>query len=663
MVMGKWFLNDLKLYLSTCKHISSVAKIHAVAITSGIFGFGSLPAQLIASYARAGHMDVACKLLDNMPERRVDSWNALLIAYSRRNCPLQLMHLYRRMIFENIKPDSSTFTVAIKACTSLMDLELGQEIWRTAVGCGYGDDIFVATAVLNLYAKSGEMDGAMCVFERMCRRDVVTWSTVIAGFVKSGRAMEAVDAYRAMRKEGLEGDGVVMLALIQACAEMRSPKIGCSLHGYMLRKGYAMDVAVQTTLVDMYAKSGRVDSASTVFRIMSHRSIVSWSSLISGYARSGRYAGESLKLLVEMQSCGLEPDLVSLVSALLACSQLGSPSRGREVHGYITRRRIRMDQDEGKDEDQVLSTALIDMYAKCGLLCCARALCEQVSSFRRGDVILWNTIIASYGTHGEGKEALKIFRQMLEAGVAPDHATFAALLSALSHSGLVEEGKYWFESMVEEYGIEPMEKHYVSLVDLFARGGRVEEARELIEGMMASMGPPGMGVWVALLSGCLNHKKFGGVGEWAARKVLLELKGEGKPPKQGSAAGVYSLVSNFFAAAKRWEEVAAVRREMRLVGGGTVVKKAVPGCSVIEVNGRLSAFSVEDRSHPWYGRIAAVVAEMEDAMRRGGGGGYCECECECECECQCECELGGSGGGGCPIPIPIPMVVDAVIET
>lgn len=585
MLLQKWFVKDLKPLLSNLKNNVSISKLHAVIITSGI---SNNEAQLIASYARTGDIDMAHKLFDNLPNRGIDSWNALIIHYSRRNSPAEVMNLYRKMNLARVKPDSSTFTVAIKACTTLLDLKSGEEIWGNAVECGYGTDIFVSSSVLNLLVKCGKMDEAMNVFDGMRRRDVVTWSTMITGLVKSGRAGEAIDVYHRMQEEGFEGDGVVMLALIQACASVEDLKMATSVHGFIMRRCFPVDVMAQTSLINMYAKNGKLDIASSIFRAMSCRNVVSLSALISGHARNGN-AGAALMLLVEMQSCGFEPDLVALMGALLACSHLGFARRGREIHGFIVR--------IGLELDQVVGTALVDMYAKCGSLARAQMLFERTGN---RDGILWNTMIASYGIHGQGEKALSVFHQMIKTQTRPDHVTFASLLSAMSHSGLVEEGMYWFDVMIKDYKIQPMEKHYVSLVDVLARGGRVEEAQSLIQDMECE---PGTAVWVALLSGCINHNKFL-IGESAAKKVL-ELKPD--------CPGIYTLVSNFFAAARKWEEVAMVRRVMKTAG-----MKKVPGYSVAEVSGRLHAFLVEDKSHPQYEQILGILEEMEHTMRALG---------------------------------------------
>ncbi|CAN4115800.1 unnamed protein product [Withania somnifera] len=565
--------HELKPLLLGCKHRALISQIHAVMVSSGLFTHGNTITQIISSYGKTGDLESAHKLFDKIPVRRVDSWNAMIIAYSNNEFPVEVVNVYNQMVLEGVKPDSSTFTVALKACTILQDLEKGEEIMEKVVECGYENDDFVGSSVLNLYAKCWKMDKAAAVFEKMQRRDI--WE-----------GGEAVDLYRRMQREGMVGDAVVMLGLMQACANIADTKLGSSVHGHMIRRTVPMDVSMLTSLVDMYAKNGELELATRVFRKIPCRNSVTWSALISGYAQNG-FAVNALQLLIEMQLSGFTPDVASLVSALLACSDVGSLRLGRSIHGYVARKVI---------VDQVLSTALIDMYAKCGFIYCARALYDRISS---KDLICWNTIIACYGIHGHGREALTLFHQMKDK-IKPDHATFAALLSALSHSGLVEEGRHWFNVMVNEYKIKPSEKHYACSVDLLARAGEVEEAKDLIISMETK---PGLAVWVALLSGCHKHKKFS-VGEVAANRVL-ELIPE--------SAGTFILVANFFAAAKMWDKAAAVRKLMKKTG-----MTKVPAFSAVEVKGRLHAFLMGDTSHPQYEQIMGLLCNLENEMTAMG---------------------------------------------
>lgn len=573
--------------LVASKDEPTITKTHALMILTGIFGNGNSSAKLIQSYARMGHIESARQVFDKSPQCGVDAWNAMIIAYSRRGALIEALRLYHRMGSDGVRPDSSTYTVVLNACARSLDLMTGEETWRQAVDHGYGDDVFVGAAVLNLYAKCGKMDEAMRVFDKMGRRDLVCWTTMITGLAQNGQAREAVDVYRQMQKRGMEGDEVVMLGLIQAYTTLGHLKMGLSIHGHMIRKDIMMDVIVQTSLVDLYAKNGHLELASCIFRKMLYKNVISWGALISGYAQNG-FAGNALELMMEMQSSGYKPDSVSLVSGLLACSQVGCLKLGKSVHGYIVRR---------LHFDCVSSTAVIDMYSKCGSLSSARKVFDQIS-FR--DSVSWNAIIASYGIHGFGEEALSLFLEMRENNVKADHATFASLLSAFSHSGLVEKGRYWFSVMINEYKIQPKVKHYACMVDLLSRAGQVEEAQELIDSMILE---PGLAVWVALLSGCRNHGKLL-IGEIAAKKVL-ELNPDDP--------GIYSLVSNFFATARRWDEVAEVRKIMKKRG-----MKKVPGCSAMEVNGQLHAFLMEDKSHHQYEEIMQLLRKLDYEMKALG---------------------------------------------
>ncbi|XVF72263.1 hypothetical protein PTKIN_Ptkin12aG0106300 [Pterospermum kingtungense] len=577
------WLKHLKSLLFACKDKNSVAKVHAFIILTGLYINKNNIGNLIASYARVGDILSARKVFDKLSNRGVDSWNAMIVAYSRKLFPDEVLGFYHQMIVEGIRPDSSTFTLAIKACVSLMDLEMGEEIWHKAVDLGYQNDVFVASSVLNLYVKCGKMDEAMVVFNKMPRKDLVCWTTLVTGFAQSGRPGEAIDLYRRMQTDGMEGDSVVMLGLIQACVNLGDSKLGLTIHGYMIRNGLSMDIVVHTSLLNMYAKNGYLEYALHVFKKMPSKNHISWGALISGFAQNG-FARNALELLVEMQGYGFKPDLVSLVGALLACTQGGLLILGKSIHGYITRR---------LDFEKVSATAVIDMYAKCGALSYACALFDRIDS---RDRISWNTMISCYGVHGHGKEALSLFLQV-KTNLKPDDETFAALLSALSHSGLVDEGQHWFNLMVNKYNIQPTEKHYACMVDLLARAGFVEEAYKLIDSMKNE---PGAAVWVALLSGCCNHGKSS-IGEMAAKKVLeLNL----------DDLGIHALVSKFFAMGDMWDEVAAVRKLMKETG-----MKKVPGYSVLDVNGKLHAFLKGDKSHHEYEAIASALHKLDREMR------------------------------------------------
>ncbi|XP_033144205.1 putative pentatricopeptide repeat-containing protein At3g25060, mitochondrial, partial [Brassica rapa] len=575
----------LKFLLSSTKHNRHITQIHALVITNGDLLHGSFIARdLVASWVRIGEISHARKVFDQLPHRNVSLYNSMVVAYSRGNKPNEVLRLYDEMIDEGVRPDSSTFTMTIKACLNAMVLEKGEAVWCKAIECGYQNDVFVCSSVLNLYMKCGKIDEAEALFRKMTRRDVICWTTMVTGFAQAGESLKAVEFYRGMQREGFGRDGVVMIGLLQASADLGDQRMGCSVHGYLIRTGLPMNVVVETTLVDMYVKVGFIELASRVFSGMMFKTVVSWGSLISGFAQNG-LADKAFEAVVEMQRLGFQPDLVALVGVLLACSQVGSLKTGRSIHCYILKRHFL---------DRVSATALMDMYSKCGVIASSREIFDRT---RGKDLVCWNAMISCYGIHGDGEEVVSMFVKMTELDIEPDHATFASLLSAFSHLGLVEQGQHWFRSMRERYSIQPSEKHYVCLIDLLARSGRVEEALDMINSDKLDNALP---VWVALLSGCINHRNLS-VGETAANRIL-ELNLDN--------SGIQTLVCNFFATAKKWKEVAKVRKLMR---SGAMEK--VPGYSVIEVNGQLRTFVMEDLSHHEHHHMLQVLRDLSSEMR------------------------------------------------
>ncbi|KAJ6802248.1 putative pentatricopeptide repeat-containing protein, mitochondrial [Iris pallida] len=579
----------LKPILTSVGNPLTLARIHALLILTGSLSrTPHAPAHLIAAYSRLEDIPAARSVLRTTSRPSILAYNSLLIALSRCGSPHQVLSLYRHLLSVGRPlPDSSTFTVSLKACAQLSDLSSGVEVRSHADSLGYSRDLFVCSSLVNLYAKCGDMEGAAEVFDGMPKRDLVSWTTMVTGFVNARQPVEAIQAYRRMRLDGVEEDGIVMVGLARACAELGDTRMGRSVHGHLIRLGMRMDVVVETCLVDMYAKNGEMEAAGMIFDRMRCKNVVSWSALISGYTQNG-LAGDALQKLIEMQDHGFQPDLVALVSTSSACSQIGFLKLGRSVHGFIMRR---------MELERILGTALMDMYSKCGSLSSARALFDRISL---RDSVLWNAMIASYGVHGRGRDALSLFLEMKDSELGPDDVTFASLLSAFSHSGLVKEGRYWFGLMKKEFGIEPEEKHYACMVDLLARAGHLEEAHRLVESMVIE---PGIGVWVALLSGCHNHKKLD-LGESIAKKVL---------DLNPDDLGIYSLVSNVYAAARNWDKVVEVRRVMKKFR-----TRKVPGYSLVEVNGKLHGFLMEDKSHPQYEKIVEMLERLDREMRKLG---------------------------------------------
>ncbi|XP_020107288.1 pentatricopeptide repeat-containing protein At2g33760-like [Ananas comosus] len=365
---------------------------------------------------------------------------------------------------------------------------------------------------------------------------------------------------------------------------------GRLLHQHALCFGLAPDPFVSAALVHMYSSCGDVASARKVFDAMPRRDRVSWTSMASAYAHNG-CALEALEFVALMRRSGVAPGRVGLLSALLACARLGASRRGECFHGFAVA--------AGFEPDVLVATALVDMYAKCGDLVTARSVFDRSGAADR-DVVCWSAMIAGYGYHGCAKDAILMFDRMVEAGVRPNYATFTSLLSACSHSRMVEDGRRLFDSMQKTYSVEPKLNHYACMVDILGRAGELYEAEKLIEGMPVK---PDSSLWGSLLGACRIHGNLD-LGERIADRIF-EL--------DPNHSGYYVLLSNIYAAKSRWSDVERVRK---LMVGRRVNKEQ--GFSLIEFNSQVYKFGVGDRSHPQSEEIYAYLEELIASMKQLG---------------------------------------------
>lgn len=237
---------------------------------------------------------------------------------------------------------------------------------------------------------------------------------------------------------------------------------------------------------------------------------------------------------------GAVPNEPALVSVVSACAQLRSLEHGAWVHAYA-------DQQLQGAMSVILASAIIDMYGKCGGI---RSAVRVFAAMPVRNVYSWNAMIAGLAMNGGERQALSLLWKMQMAGVRPNDITFIGLLSACAHSGLVNEGRRLFDSMIEDFGIQPVQQHYGLMVDLIGRSGRVREAMFFVKSMPVEPHP---GLWGALASACKMHGELE-LGEEVAKK-LIELE-----PRHGSR---YILLSNLYGSANRWDDMAFVRKILK----------------------------------------------------------------------------------------------------
>eukprot|EP01018_Ginkgo_biloba_P004748 Gb_35530 [translate_table: standard] len=421
--------------LQMCTDMKTLKQIHSRMLRSGLDQNTILATKLTSMYAMFGSINSARLVFDKIYIRDVVLWNGMIRGYVRNGLYEEALALYSQMQLARVPPYEFTLPCVLNACAGLASLREGKAIHDHIVRFGFESDFFVGAALIDMYAKCGSVEDARQVFDKMFTRDVVSWNAMIAGYSQNGQRNEALKLFRQMLLEEVAPTSVTMVSVILECTHLGDLKQAKWIHDYVIRNGFASDVYVGNSLIAMYAKCGSVDFVRHLFDKMSERNVVSWNAMIAAYAQNGDANG-ALALFNKMQLVAMEPDAATLVCVRPACALLAALQYGKWIHSYIIR--------SGFEADVSVVNSLIDMYAKCGSVEIARRLFDRMSE---RDVISWNAMIAGYGLHGLGDDALALFSQMQWTGIKPHDVTFITILSACSHAGLVNEGWQYFECM------------------------------------------------------------------------------------------------------------------------------------------------------------------------------------------------------------------------
>ncbi|KAF9606370.1 hypothetical protein IFM89_025038 [Coptis chinensis] len=574
--------------LKACGCLSDGRKIHSWVFKLGYCLDLFVASSLLHMYSRFGFVGDGRRVFDEMSVRDLGTWNAMISGFCQNGKAVEALDVFREMCMEGVKMDSMTVSSILPVCAPLNNLDMGMFAHVYVIKNGLEFDVYVSNALINMYAKFGMLALARSIFDQMMVRDLVSWNSLIAAYEQNSDPIAALGYFVEMKRNGFQPDILTFVSLASIVAQSGDAENSKSVHCCIIKLDLIRgDIFIGNAVVDMYSKLGNIDYAHRVFDGMDNKDVISWNTLITGYAQNG-LASEAMEVYKTMRECEMiVPSQGTLVSILPAYSHVGALRQGMKVHGHTVK--------IGLLSDIYVGTCLIDVYAKCGRLNDAMMLFKQVP---RKSSVPWNAIISGHGIHGQGEKSLSLFGEMEEEGVKPDHVTFVSLLSACSHAGLIDQGQQCFKLMQEKYCIQPGLKHFGCIVDLLGRAGHLDMAYDFIKNMPVR---PDASVWGALLGACRIH---GNVELGAlASEHLFEVDVEN--------VGYYVLLSNIYANVGRWEGVDKVRSLVNNRG-----LKKTPGWSSIEVNNRFGVFYTGNRSHPLseeiYKELKVLMAKIKN---------------------------------------------------
>ncbi|XP_010255652.1 PREDICTED: pentatricopeptide repeat-containing protein At1g11290, chloroplastic-like [Nelumbo nucifera] len=525
-------------YVTVLSLIRAVGTLGSEDMIRGIHGFViklgfeielSIVTALLGLYS-LHDMVIARQLFDPIPVKDLVLWSAMVTACSKNRQFVEAIEIFRKMQYAGVEPNHVSIVSILPACGNLGALSLGKEIHGYSFKRVFSSLTNVQNSLVDMYAKCRNLEVSVLIFNRIVHKDIVSWNTIICGFIENGFPRKALNLFINMVSSCVKPNEITVRNVLVACSQSEQFKFGLGLHCFVLKSGLLAFVSIGTSLLRMYADFGKVGLAAVLFTHLHHKDLIAWSAMIAIYSRAG-YSICAVDTFKQMQLANMKPNKITLVSLVQACASLGAQEPGKSIHAHVIR--------VGYSSNGYIMSALIDFYCKFGKLSEGKTLFDRLPT---KDLICWSSMIHGYGINGCGIEALDTFSKMLQCGTKPNDIVFISVLSACAHCGLIDEGWGWFSSMEEKYGITPTLPHYACMVDLLSRRGYIEEALQFVYRMPVE---PDANIWGALLSGCRSSQGPIEVVEFAAKRLLS------LDPQNTS---YHVILSNLYAEHGRWRD-------------------------------------------------------------------------------------------------------------
>lgn len=483
---------------SSLSDLGEARRFHAEALWYGWDSDLFVGTSLVDMYAKCGSIVDAQNVFDGLSQRDVVSWNALLLAYALQGEAEKALRVYARMADESVMPNDRTFVNALQACSRLAEKEQDcltnghagnisnlariTAIHADAKRMGFETDGFVGSSLVSLYSTYGNILDARRVFDKLCTRDVVSWTVMLAAYVKQGQPEDALHLYRQMSREGVgvTPNGRTFLCALQACAmladkegveKLKYLEEGKAIHKESWKRGYTSDLFINNTLLSMYGKFGSVGDAINMFDKLPVRDVISWNALLAAYTQQGE-AEKVLMLYQEMLEDGMSPNDRTFVNAFQVCSLLSEAEQDDLARGAPTKFEILAKVKalhaealrRGYSSDLFVANTLINMYGKCGSSADAQSVFDVLQN---PDIVSWNSLITAHSQVVDTGVTWRLYRQMMEEGETPDVCTFVSMLQVCGMPSKEEE-----DTVPEQHGtkMELLEKCKLIHAEIRRRG-------------------------------------------------------------------------------------------------------------------------------------------------------------------------------------------------
>lgn len=416
--------------------------VHTLVVKTGFDFDVYVKTSLLCLYAKCGYMEHAHKVFDDMPDKNVVSWTAIVSGYIGAGKYRQAIDTFLRLLEMGLRPDSLSLVRALWACSQLGDIRSGEWIDNYITEIGMARNVFVATSLVDLYAKCGNMEKARLVFDGIVEKDIVAWSSMIQGYASNGLPKEAVDLFFQMQNENLKPDCYAMVGVLSACARLGALELGEWASNLMDRNEFFNNPVLGTALIDMYAKCGSMVQAWEIFKGMKKKDHVVWNAAMSGLAMNG-HVKAVLGLFGQVEKYGVRPDGNTFMGLLCGCSHAGLVNEGRRYFNNMTRVFSLTPTIEHYG-------CMVDLLGRAGLLDEAYQLIRSMPM--KANSVVWGSLLGGCRLHRDTQLAELVLKQLIE--LEPWNSAHYVLLSNVYSASQKWDEAADIRSRMNEQGLQ-----------------------------------------------------------------------------------------------------------------------------------------------------------------------------------------------------------------
>lgn len=473
--------------LKACQKLRGVWEgkfVHCVVLKTGFDSELLVCNGLIHFYADCGWLENARKVFDESSDKDVVTWTTMIDGYAALNCSDEAMELFNLMLVSDVELNEVTLIAVLSACSQKGDLDMGKSIHENIdkksmrcslslhnalldmyVKCGClmsarelfdrmeTRDVYSWTSLVNGYAKCGDLESARLFFDQTPQKNVVSWNAMIAGYSQNNLPKESLKLFHEMIRAGMVMVEHTLVSVLSACGQLSYLSLGSWIHEYFVNgKRMHLSVTLGNAVIDMYAKCGSIDAAAEVFSSMSERNLVSWNSMIAGYAANGR-AKQAVNLFNHMRYMAFKPDDITFVSLLTACSHGGLILEGQ--YYFDT-----MERNYGIKPKREHYACMIDLLGRNGLLEEAYKLIANMPM--QPSEAAWGALLNACRMHGNVELAKLSACNLLS--LDPDDSGIYVLLANICANEREWADVKRVRSLMREKGVKKIPGH--SLIEI-----------------------------------------------------------------------------------------------------------------------------------------------------------------------------------------------------